>query len=750
VNSSTPPGLRWFVLAATVALAPVGAHQSPPPPTTIDGRVVDALTSRPVRGAVVRANASAFRTGQDGRFVLRVAAGVVTLRATKTGYLDGEAQPIELAESDQRRDVVVRLTPEGVISGRVVDQSGTPVERATVHAVARDEANRDGAGISTVTDDVGNYMIGGLGSGEFLVRVNGGTTGLLYALHAYPAVYFPAAASQAEATAIHVAAGAEQRGIDFQLRLEPFTAGTPRLPLFADGPAAGTIAGVVRDSTGRGLARASVVLATTDLTEVRVLGIQGSLYSTLQSTSTDEHGRFQFAKVPPGRLTLLASRPECVAAGGLMTYKRTPVQLEPGQRRVDIAIALPDSGMLTGTLTDEFGDPVAAVVFLSEWHSWSTGPPARADPKGRFRFGCLSPGDYRLTVDQETSVGDLQTWSSGADQTVALLPVYYPGVSDPTLAAPLSVRAGADSGGFTIVVRPAPVTTIDVTIDSGGREISNGRLMRLALDDRWDGAVRISSDGRRLESVPAGRFMLVADGEDLQGNIPVRLYATQQITTDGVTPLSVTLALQAGGRVSGRLAFEGAAKPPAALGALLVSIGTGAMGSLSGTQRNATIDQRDFSIADVLPGQYLLRVNQIYPSSHWMLKSITMGNQNILDRPVEITSGADLSNVVVTFTDRITEISGTVTDATGKPVPLEAVVVFPADSSHWRQPSLLTFVGPTDASGRYRITGVPPGEYRVGTAQTVEKSPSLFSKLLPMSVVVAIAPGDRKIVNLTR
>ncbi len=548
---------------------------------------------------------------------------------------------------------------------------------------------------------------------------------------------------------IRVAPGAEQRGIDFQLRLQALTMGTQGIRLFTDGPTAGTIAGVVRDSRGRAPVRATVVLATTDFTEVGGFGSRPLTHST----STDEHGRFQFANLAPGRLTLLASRSECLAAGGLMSQKATPIQLGPGQRLVDVSIALPDTGTLSGTLTDEFGDPIDGAVFLSEWSSWSTGPPARPDPRGRFRFGCLAPGEYRLTVDQEPSAGDLQTWTgSGAEQTVAILPVYYPGVADPTLAAPVTVRAGADAGGVTMVVRPAPVTTIDVTIDTSGREISNSRLMRLPIDDRWGPPVWNSMDGRRLASVPAGRFLLVASGDEVQGSTQSRLWSTQEITSDGATPLSVTLVLQAGGRVSGRLVFEGTARRPDALGALLVPIGTFSMRTLGGTHRNATIDQREFSIADVLPGRYLLRVSEIYPSSLWMLRSITMGGQNMLDRPVEITAGADLGNVVVTFTDQVTEISGTVTDTAGKPVPLEAVVVFPADSTHWRQPSLLTFVGSTDTSGRYRITGVPPGDYRVAATEKGERSalPSLLPKLLPTAVAVAIAPGDRRVVNLTR
>jgi hypothetical protein len=340
---------------------------------------------------------------------------------------------------------------------------------------------------------------------------------------------------------------------------------------------------------------------------------------------------------------------------------------------------------------------------------------------------------------------------NGIEQTVAMMPIYYPGVSDPTLAAPVSVRADADAGGFTVVVRPEPVTTIELTIDSGGREISNLRVLRVPLDDRWDDALRNSSDGQRFESVPAGRFLLVADGE-LHGTTPVRLWATQDISSDGITPLSATLTLQPGGRISGRLVFEGTTRPPASLGALLIPIGPGATGALTGTQRNATFTGQEFSIADVLPGRYLLRVNEIYPSSSWMLKSITMSGQNVLDLPIEITAGSDVGSVVVTFTDRVTEVSGIVTDAAGRPLGLETVVAFPNDSRYWRIPSLITRHASTDSAGRYVIRGLPPGDFRVSVGPTPDGSvpPALFSKLLPLSVAVVIAPGDRKIVNLTR
>src|SRR5262245_41967054 len=125
-------GLRWLIVLTALALEPVSARQTTPV-AMIEGHVVDALSSQPVRGAIVRANLTrrtqsaappeaAFRTGQDGRFVFRVPAGVVGLHATKTGYLATDAESFELGAGAERKDLLLRLTPEGLISGRVVDQ----------------------------------------------------------------------------------------------------------------------------------------------------------------------------------------------------------------------------------------------------------------------------------------------------------------------------------------------------------------------------------------------------------------------------------------------------------------------------------------------------------------------------------------------------------------------------------------------------------------------------------------------------
>ena len=47
--------------------------------------------------------------------------------------------------------------------------------------------------------------------------------------------------------------------------------------------------------------------------------------------------------------------------------------------------------------------------------------------------------------------------------------------------------------------------------------------------------------------------------------------------------------------------------------------------------------------------------------------------------PVEIPLGADIPNAIVTLSDRITELSGMLRDATGAPSTDYSLVVFSAD-----------------------------------------------------------------------
>ena len=77
--------------------------------------------------------------------------------------------------------------------------------------------------------------------------------------------------------------------------------------------------------------------------------------------------------------------------------------------------------------------------------------------------------------------------------------------------------------------------------------------------------------------------------------------------------------------------------------------------------------------------------------------------------------------MVVVFTDRQNEITGTVTDEQGAPVPDFTVLAFPTDASLWRPQARQIMTARPDQTGKYRIRGLPPGEYYLVTVDPTEQ-----------------------------
>src|SRR5262249_37036632 len=110
-------------------------------------------------------------TKADGRFsISKIAPGKYELFVERQGYAplagDQDRKPLELElKSGEDVDLALQLVPYAVISGRVLDAKGIPVERVTVEAVGG-----GGSPYPAVTDDQGRFRMGRLRAGRYLVR----------------------------------------------------------------------------------------------------------------------------------------------------------------------------------------------------------------------------------------------------------------------------------------------------------------------------------------------------------------------------------------------------------------------------------------------------------------------------------------------------------------------------------------------------------------------------------------------------
>jgi hypothetical protein len=235
---SLPFCFRWFFFAAIFSCAwGAGFCQTQPSASsTISGTVVNSVTGEPIRGALVQvvgSKSDAVLSDGDGRFEFDdVPAQRSSVVAHKPGFLNDidiqatyESQSIAVQPSSPSTPLVVKLTPQAVISGRAQDEAGEaiedlPVKLIYLHVVEGRKRWEQHA--ITSTDPDGGFRFADLTPGLYYVKAGPSTVGALGARQedAFGAAFYPGAPGPDGTSPVRVAAG-EKMQADFSLKSEP-------------------------------------------------------------------------------------------------------------------------------------------------------------------------------------------------------------------------------------------------------------------------------------------------------------------------------------------------------------------------------------------------------------------------------------------------------------------------------------------------------------------------------------------------
>jgi hypothetical protein len=231
-------------------------------------------------------------------------------------------------------------------------------------------------------------------------------------------------------------------------------------------------------------------------------------------------------------------------------------------------------------------------------------------------------------------------------------------------------------------------------------------------------------------------------------------YATVAVNADDQ---NVTLMLQPGIAIAGRFVFEGTGAPASMPGArlMLEDLRVDQSGGVRTYAAEASGDGA-FQIGDIVPGSFKISNETrpgLMPASSWALKSIVSGSRDVLDAPFELRLGDSLADVVVTFTDHPSELTGTLQAATGTPTSDYFIVAFSTDRQFWFPNSRRIMSVRPNTSGAYTIRNLPPGEYFISALTDVEDSewfdPDFLQELLKASPYrIRIGEGEKKAQNL--
>lgn len=226
----TTPAL--FVLLLTLGALSLGGQGTESKDGPIAGTLVNSVTGLAISEAEVTLRQLDSRPGltrttdAQGRFRFdAVPFGRYTLQATKPGYarmsygstaIGNPGRVLAIASDRGITGLEYKLTPLGVIQGKVVDKNGEPVPKVTLACGYVDiyGAPPTMEPLKNLTDDRGEFRLSDMPAGRYFVQAlpQPGTN--------LPAFY-PSAGTFGEAQPIDLATGQEASGIKITLREVP-------------------------------------------------------------------------------------------------------------------------------------------------------------------------------------------------------------------------------------------------------------------------------------------------------------------------------------------------------------------------------------------------------------------------------------------------------------------------------------------------------------------------------------------------
>ena len=386
--------LALFAVAATV----VATAQQPDAKSTatISGRTL-ALGGQPLRKATItlrpagmaRPRDSSMTSDADGNFTFEgIAAGRYQLWVERPGYLrqtygakrpGGAGSTLTVMPGQQVKDLVIELTPQGAIAGKVVDEDGDPVARSNVMAVSYTYANGKWQLVPrerTTTDDGGEYKVTALAPGRYYV-VAGASGGSAAPPKPdkpeaeYVRTWYPSVTDAGSATPVDVGAGQTIAGTEIRLRRSQVV----RIK--------GRVLPGTPDSNPHRLS-------------VELLPREGFAFGGFHGQVAND-GSFTVAHVPPGSYSIIATNVD----GPIQVCARQPIDI--GTHDIeDLVLTVQPLIELRGTVKME-GEPeqaTSARVLLSPSDGLAiTGAPdATAKDDGTFVFAGIVPGRYRVNA----------------------------------------------------------------------------------------------------------------------------------------------------------------------------------------------------------------------------------------------------------------------------------------------------------------------------------------------------------------
>jgi 5-hydroxyisourate hydrolase-like protein (transthyretin family) len=457
-----------------------------------------------------------------------------------------------------------------------------------------------------------------------------------------------------------------------------------------------------------------------------------------------------------------------------------PIMLNAGQTIRDVVLQIMPAGTITGRVFDRDGEPLANVNVEALKYSYQEGQrvmnvvqTARTNDLGEYRLFWLQPGQYFVSATPPEgqrgallnalavggpgiagAIGEIignrgggprgggprgggpqpagvPAQTGGQDQaTEGYVPVYYPGTTDAQSAAPINLSSGVLFSGVDITVVTVRTLRVQGQVVNGatGQPAANAnvvllRVQRTASGDAFRGGIRnpgnfrsqINNQGTfEIRGVPPGSYELIAMLNQRNNRMTARL----PLEVGASDVQNVSMILSPGFTLTGRLTVEG--QPSGAgsqnQGRMRVMLRPDSAAQIAGAPPASPV-QTDgtFTLEQVGRDDYRITVSGMPRNAY--VKTARYGATDVMSEGLRLDrQPTGPLEIVVSLNTGIAE--GVVQNEKQEPAANVTVVLIPETARRNRLDLYRT--ASTDATGRFHVEGVPPGDYRVFAWEYVE------------------------------
>lgn len=497
--------------------------------------------------------------------------------------------------------------------------------------------------------------------------------------------------------------------------------------------------GIVRDSiTGVPIEDADVRLTP---------GTQPAL-----ATKTNAQGRYKFADVTPGPISIRVLAPNS-PPGAVPQTASANLRERQELTGLDVRIAWPAE--VSGTLTDEQDQPVEGATVWLVAREYALGElryiqtaRGRTDKTGHYSIRVANPGrTYLLMAAPSAQIQDpISTAPTQVDQRPqALVPTFYPGTELPQGGLPVLIRPGEQLDRMNFRIRKSPGFCASGKLESEypgdplefewtRTGVTSGIVRTITFTANWTlvpDAVKVGLDGSfRVCDLAPGTYRVLAHSQ-----LPKEEGALKAVPRSfGSLDLTIVdrdladLRVPSKPRLNLPTTIEWSATPGDAAPVKLQLTPMGRVVRADEKLAAEVAAGANYTFEGLLLGDYEVFVTSTPPGTY--VQEVLYGGASIRTAPLRLGTALSNATLRVILARDGGRVTVHVEDRDGNPARTQSVILIPQGPSTELAIAGAIKGGATNQDGNWASPVLPPGKYTILTSSArIDFSPESIARL---------------------